>query len=262
MKKYIAPFDLFNGLVKKGGIYEKGISINSTHYYCKNSCGIPKEIVETWEEYIEKPVFKKGDFVTIIDVRHSSKWVTIFDDLYNDNLVYLVYFGGFSEDLNYNRSVNFKNREVKPATVEEKELLISKLKEQGKYYDVSSHSIKDINIHQKMIDEWEKDKTKIVQFSYKDGPWTDTCNNRPIWDEKAEYRFKPDLKYVPFERNDHKLFKDFWIKKKDSDNLMRISGVYKNYIVIAHRRTTYDYNVALEVFVFEDGSPFGKLVEE
>lgn len=66
VKKYIAPYDMFNGEIKKGDIFEK---LNSKFYKTKTtgntqfSKHLPKEIVETWEEY--KPPIKIGDYIVI-----------------------------------------------------------------------------------------------------------------------------------------------------------------------------------------------------
>ncbi len=55
---YKAPFDMFEGKVKKGDRYIKSIAINSDGTYRKDdgaNCywAMPKEIVETWEPYYE-----------------------------------------------------------------------------------------------------------------------------------------------------------------------------------------------------------------
>lgn len=55
---YKAPFDLFDGEIKKGTIYEKRGSFqmyHPPHELDRNmSCGIPDEIVETWEPVYEE----------------------------------------------------------------------------------------------------------------------------------------------------------------------------------------------------------------
>lgn len=250
-KKYIAPFDMFDGKVKKDDVFR----ISSSLWYqseTKDIKYLPKEIVETWEEYVE---FKKGDFVTLSE--GNTRWVFIFEKLENDILNYFsgVYFkDGWS---NYKKgTVKLVGRKLTHSTQEEKDLLISKLKEQGKYYDVESHSIKDVNPHQDMIDEWEKSsRTKELQY-FDNGNWFRAST--PTWSKDVKYRFKPQPVYVPFTFEDNNQFRNKWLKHNDG-SLHLITSISKSYLQVDG--DAYPYQEALEYFRFEDDSIFGKLVE-
>lgn len=116
MKKFICPYDLFGGKVPKGSIYEP--AINDTFGYVftslprENAFYLPKEIVETWEEYKE-PQYKEGDWVT--NNKNIAFRVT------NDNNV------GYHINKYYLN--NYNGDDIRPATSEE---IFAVLKEEAK----------------------------------------------------------------------------------------------------------------------------------
>jgi len=73
-KKYISPIDLFNGQVPKGTIYYKEFETDLSCCYYPVIKGVkhegtrysmPKEMVELWEEYVENPDVKIGEWITV-----------------------------------------------------------------------------------------------------------------------------------------------------------------------------------------------------
>lgn len=102
---------------------------------------------------------------------------------------------------------------------------------------------------------------KVIQCRNKeaiDFRWRDI--DTPSWIDNLVYRIKPEPHYIPFTYEDHKLFKDKWIKhKKYNNTLNRVVRIGNSVIY------TPDYPVSYETllsdYVFEDGTPCGKLVE-
>lgn len=113
--------------------------------------------------------------------------------------------------------------------------------------------------HQDLIDEWEASgKTKTVQyrdFSTK-GEWVDLHNKVVTWEEDSEYRFKPELEYVPFAFEDYELFFGKTIKSKDGSRIAMITSVSNNDSSPTQLEHLFD------TYTFLDGTPFGKLVQK
>jgi len=79
------------------------------------------------------------------------------------------------------------------------------------------------------------------------------------------YRIKPQQKLVPFTFEDNHLFRDKWVRRKSSPfHIQRISIICENYVGLEYKGsiTYFQYDGLLSIYEFEDGSPFGKYVEE
>jgi len=84
-----------------------------------------------------------------------------------------------------------------------------------------------------------------------------------------EYRIKPEPKLVPFKFEDNKEFRDKWVRLKSNTNdlvcriisfdkfCLRLSSNYNKFEV-----DNYSYEILLKNFIFEDGSPCGKYINE
>ena len=105
---------------------------------------------------------------------------------------------------------------------------------------------------------------KVLQYCNKEALrfcWMDT--DTLVCGDHYVYRIKPEPHYIPFTYEDHKLFKDKWITCRDSKVLKRIVCVYKESVAIINNTMPYSfsYETLLSDYVFEDGTPCGKLVE-
>ena len=80
-----------------------------------------------------------------------------------------------------------------------------------------------------------------------------------------EYRIKPESKLIPFTLEDNKLFRDKWFRKKGGTYLFTITKIMNSGVLVPVDYWT-SHNISfgelLEQFEFEDGSPFGKYVNE
>ena len=102
---------------------------------------------------------------------------------------------------------------------------------------------------------------KQIQFLESNGSWRD-CPN-PGWSpELYKYRIKPESKLVPFTFEDKELLKGRFIMTKDDPScIYQITGIAKNTVRVPETGF-YTYKVLLNKFLFDDGSPCGKYVEE
>ena len=75
-------------------------------------------------------------------------------------------------------------------------------------------------------------------------------------------RIKPEKKLVPFTLEDNLLFRDKWIKceKDNFKRSMRIIKYEGDCVSISNK--SFGCTIFLDDYIFEDGSPCGKYVEE
>jgi len=108
---------------------------------------------------------------------------------------------------------------------------------------------------------------KIIQRSKGNGVWDDL---KELWitDLKSIdfiLRIKPEPKLVPFTFEDNLLFRDKWFKKKGGTYLFTITKIMNSGVLISVDYWTshsVSFGELLEQFEFEDGSPFGKYINE
>lgn len=99
------------------------------------------------------------------------------------------------------------------------------------------------------------------QIQVKEGNvWVDVLNPNFTWGD--EYRVKPEIIYEPFSVEDAPFFRESWIKRISDGECSRIIGYNNKKISISS--TNYDrlwlsYGEVFDLYVFEDGSRFGKI---
>jgi hypothetical protein len=83
-------------------------------------------------------------------------------------------------------------------------------------------------------------------------------NDPDWWVDDETFRVQKEKKYVPFTYNDIEKVKGYWVKWKNSDAFgqMHINGYDKIGVIVGP--ISYSYKAAFDLFVFEDGTPFGK----
>jgi hypothetical protein len=105
---------------------------------------------------------------------------------------------------------------------------------------------------------------KIQSFIITKNIWVDELN--PDFSITKDWRIKPEPKLVPFTFEDNLLFRDKWIRFKDTKTfLYKIISIGNLFIRIADKQdkvVEYTYLNLLELFEFEDGSPCGKYINE
>lgn len=103
---------------------------------------------------------------------------------------------------------------------------------------------------------------KIIQSDYGNG-WKDiktltsACIGDCLVKGCCRLRIKPKPEYIPFTFEDHLLFKDKWFVYKESGILCKIVAVEKDRVYFTGNQ--YTYIDLFSLFLFEDGSPCGKL---
>jgi hypothetical protein len=102
---------------------------------------------------------------------------------------------------------------------------------------------------------------RIIQTQSFFGPWCDLAGFKMEY-INSELRIKPESKLVPFTFEDNKLFRDKWIRSKSDafERKLRIVS-YESSCVTVHNQS-FSYQRFLDAYVFEDGSPCGKYIEE
>lgn len=248
MRKFEVPFDLFDGNIKKGSLLISSVSGNY-----KNEENpiflLPKEIVETWKEVYD---FKEKDFVTVENSFDGVAYILLksFD---KDNSLIKCYMSySFGTVFPSSHDFFLDDRKIRFSTKEEIKHFISKMENVG--YIFNSKTKEFDFIHKEIMAEWKKTKKELEFYDLQE--WV-PCKS-PLWTYDIKYRFKPEPQIIPFTREDHVLFKDKWVKKKGSLNLLRITGVYNDYLNISTHKIAYSYIDMLSNFIFEDDSPFGK----
>lgn len=79
----------------------------------------------------------------------------------------------------------------------------------------------------------------------------------------VEYRIKPEKKLVPFTFENRDIFKDKWFKHKSNNVLQRIAMIGCEGVLLHFPNTSViSYSKLFNEYLFEDGSPCGKYVEE
>ena len=78
-----------------------------------------------------------------------------------------------------------------------------------------------------------------------------------FWD--TEYRIKPELKYIPFDINDELVGKIVLYKGGDIIRQMIIKQIEES-VTVGNNPFFTSYATLLNMYIFQDGSPCGKLV--
>ena len=100
---------------------------------------------------------------------------------------------------------------------------------------------------------------KVIEYLFV-GEWrVATC---PEWTPGVKYRIRQEPKLVPFTFEDNLLFRDKWIrcKKHDFKRSMRIIKYDGDCVSISNK--SFGYAIFLDDYLFEDGSPCGKYINE
>ena len=233
--RYLAPFDMLNGRIKKNDIFIKSTKSKGYHVGGVLNWLIPSEIVEKWKIYKIETLDEFSKFKTEIKSVDELFLIICKHNILSYNL-YLNLPGGSDE---------------------------------GKAYNIWNtwYSVNPPNPHQALIDDWLKSgKTKIVQF-YNPGLniWSNSVG-QPYWDKNLKYRFKPEPKYVPFTFDDAKDLIGKAVKDKRNQSILliiRIDNVETNLLYSIYFANDYsiNYNSLLSNFTFLDGSSCGKLSE-
>lgn len=101
---------------------------------------------------------------------------------------------------------------------------------------------------------------EVIQVKQEVTGWIDVCN--PLFSSDSEYRIKPKPVYIPFTFNDHKLFKDKWIKATDCDEMSKILTFNETHVAMVTSLNTQvfiTYGMLFDLYNFEDGSRCGKI---
>lgn len=101
---------------------------------------------------------------------------------------------------------------------------------------------------------------KGIQHSWKNkGSWIDVVNE-PIWDWEAfDYRIKPEPTYIPY-NNASEVKKYKWVRDKKTEVLYRVSGIDAKNNMICLDFGWIGMEYLFEYYIYEDGTPCGKLV--
>ena len=105
-------------------------------------------------------------------------------------------------------------------------------------------------------------KGELIELKYHDSDLWEETNTLDVDSDICIYRIKPKPKLVPFTFEDNLLFKDKWFKYKDSAFGRSLKLVaYERDCVTIHNQS-FNYQKFLDNYIFEDGSPCGKYVNE
>ena len=119
------------------------------------------------------------------------------------------------------------------------------------------------------MDKNKKKELSDILRLYSDRAISQISNNVNQWVEFSMtvpkhkyYRIKEEPKLVPFTFEDNLLFRDKWIYNKEEKlpGMMRILSYNNSNIHIEFR--AIGYVTLLKEYVFEDGSPCGKYINE
>ena len=104
---------------------------------------------------------------------------------------------------------------------------------------------------------------KIIEVSNNGSQWAELNMSYPdVVFKYNQHRVKPEPKLVPFTLEDNLLFRDKWIKCKKDDfkRSMRIIKYEGDCVSISNK--SFGYAIFLDDYIFEDGSPCGKYINE
>lgn len=118
----------------------------------------------------------------------------------------------------------------------------------------------------------ETKKAIEVMQAYVDGKETEWCScassdwepvNKPSWNwNYNNYRIKSRFHYLPYD-DVFEVQRDKWIRRKDSTILHPITAIGRDKkSCVRIDLTWYSLEQLCKDFVYEDGSPCGKVVEE
>jgi hypothetical protein len=102
---------------------------------------------------------------------------------------------------------------------------------------------------------------KIIEYNDLNGNWV---SNKELGfnDDFNRYRIKSEPKLVPFTFEDNLLFRDKWVYFS-KDCIYRIIFYSKTGICISGlEKQYYTYKESFDKLIFEDGTVFGKLVND
>lgn len=110
-----------------------------------------------------------------------------------------------------------------------------------------------------IIQAWAEGKS--IQYQTDSGSWSDITKDLYTGNHPSLYRVKPEPKYRPFKSQEeccnemlkHQPFG--WIKNNDNKRLRNIDSIGNSSIDI--KGSTLYFDVALNVYSFVDGTPFG-----
>lgn len=91
--------------------------------------------------------------------------------------------------------------------------------------------------------------------------WQDS--DEPEFIEHFHYRIKPNIKLIPFGFEDNLSFRDKWFKdKQNKQMLVKIYSINRRDGEILIGEEWVTYKQFLDEYIFEDGSPCGKYINE
>ena len=110
-----------------------------------------------------------------------------------------------------------------------------------------------------IIQAWAEGKS--IQYQTDSGSWSDITKDLYTGNHPSLYRVKPEPKYRPFKSQEECLEEMLkhppfgWIKNNDNKRLRNIDSISNSSIDI--KGSTLYFDVALNVYSFVDGTPFG-----
>ena len=101
---------------------------------------------------------------------------------------------------------------------------------------------------------------KVIEYLFV-GEWrVATC---PEWTPGVKYRIRQEPKLVPFTFEDNLSFRDKWFKdKQNKQMLVKIYSINRRDGEILIGEEWVTYKQFLDEYIFEDGSPCGKYINE
>lgn len=110
-----------------------------------------------------------------------------------------------------------------------------------------------------IIQAWAEGKS--IQYQTDSGSWSDITKDLYPCNHPSLYRIKPEPKYRPFKSQEEcleEMLKHLpfgWIRNNDTKRLRNIDSIGNSSIDI--KGSTLYFDVALNVYTFADGTPFG-----
>lgn len=102
------------------------------------------------------------------------------------------------------------------------------------------------------------------QIQVKEGDiWIDVLNPNFTWGD--EYRVKPEIIYEPFTIEDAPFFREKWIKRENDGEISKISAYNNKKIAVIGTNPQsiwLSYGEVFDLYLFEDGSRFGKIKKD
>lgn len=84
--------------------------------------------------------------------------------------------------------------------------------------------------------------------------WCDKIGKtHQTWDV-SDYRIKPNPEYIPFTKDDYKMFMNKIVIQKQNNTINIVTSCSEHYVEVSS--TVWPYENMLSCFTFEDGTPF------